>query len=256
MVAQKIYLITGANRGIGKGFVHLLLRRRYTTVIAAVRDLSHPTARELASFATAEGSQLLFMCLDSSKANSAQEAVQALQDEHSIKYIDVVIANAGIAKGGSSVRATTTENIMEHFLVNTAGPVALFQATSNLLQQSPTQNPIFVAMSSMMGSIGYMEALAGLPSTHSPYGASKAALNWYIRRLHFEEPWLTVFAFHPGVVDTDMVAAATVGTDLRLEDLGAISVETSVSDMVAVIDGATKQIGGTLRTHENAVLPW
>lgn len=70
-----------------------------------------------------------------------------------------------------------------------------------------------------------MDALQGFPTTHSPYGGSKAALNWFIRRPHFEELWLTSFVFQPGLVETDMAAAAVAGLgNVSLADFGAISV--------------------------------
>ncbi|KAF2186057.1 NAD(P)-binding protein [Zopfia rhizophila CBS 207.26] len=256
MTAQKTDLITGANRGIGKGFTDLFLQRPSTTVIAAVRDPSHPTAKALTALPTAQGSRLILVPLNSSDSTSAQEAVEVLKKDHGINYIDVVIANAGIAAGGGTVRKTKIENITEHVLVNTIGPVVLFQATADLLQASPTKQPIFVAISTLIGLIGSMDALAGFPSTHSPYGGSKSALNWFVRRLHFEEPWLTSFVFHPGLVETDLAAGAVAGSGLQLKDLGAISVDTSVSGMVSVIDDATREIGGTFKNYDGTTLPW
>jgi norsolorinic acid ketoreductase len=256
--SQKVYLITGANRGIGKGFTGLLLQRPSTTVIAAVRDPSHPTAKALTELPTAEGSSLILVRLNSSDKGSAQEAVKALKKDHSVDYIDVVIANAGIGTGGGPVRNTTTENLTEHVLVNTIGPVVLFQATASLLQASPTKQPIFVAISTLIGSIGFMDTLekAGFPPNHSPYGGSKAALNWYIRRLHFEEPWLTSFVFHPGLVETDMAEELATRSGIQLKDLGSIDVDTSVSGMVSVIEKATKEVSGTFKNYDGSDLPW
>ena len=41
------YLISGGNRGIGKGFVGALLTRPNTTVIALVRNSAHETSQSL-----------------------------------------------------------------------------------------------------------------------------------------------------------------------------------------------------------------
>ncbi|KAH8629675.1 hypothetical protein IG631_14252 [Alternaria alternata] len=256
MATPKTYLITGASRGIGKGFAKSLLQRPSTTVIAAVRDPSHSAARELSALDRAHGSRLLLVPLDSSETTSAQEAVRILKEDHNIKHIDVVIANAGIATDNGPVRTTTAENVIKHVLVNAIGPVVLFQATADLLQGSPTGQPVFVATSSLMGSIGSMEAIAELPNTHSPYGSSKAALNWFVRRIHFEEPWLTTFVLHPGTVETDMLVAATAGSGLQPEDMGAISVQTSISGMLAVIESTTRKSSGTFRAYDGSALPW
>ncbi|KAF2652998.1 NAD(P)-binding protein [Lophiostoma macrostomum CBS 122681] len=259
MTTAKIYLITGANRGIGRGFTASLLQRPSTTVIAAVRDPSHPTAKALTALPAAHNSGLILIRLDSSDETSAQEAVQSLKEDHSVSHIDVVIANAGIGTGGGTVRNTTTDNIKQHVLVNTIGPIVLFQATADLLQASPTKQPIFVAVSTLIGSLATMDALAdlGFPSTFSPYGGSKAALNWFVRRLHFEEPWLTSFVFHPGLVETDMSAQSFDGSGLHPKNLGAISVDTSVSGMVSVIDKATREtLSGTFKNYDGTNLPW
>ena len=256
MSSPKTYLITGANRGIGKGFTTTFLQRPSTTVIATVRDTSHPTAKELAALPKAENSRLILVTLDSSNIDLVHKAIETLKKDYQINHIDVVIANAGIAMGGATVRATTPENIKDHVLVNAIGPVALFQDTVDLLQASSTKQPIFVAISTLVGSMGSMEMLAGFPASHSPYGGSKAALNWFIRRLHFEEPWLTSFVFHPGLVETDLAKAAVAKEGISLKDIGAISVETSVAGMIGVIDAATKETSGTFRNYDGSALPW
>ncbi|KAF2847575.1 short-chain dehydrogenase [Plenodomus tracheiphilus IPT5] len=258
MSSPSVYLITGANRGIGKGYVELLLQRPSTTVIAGVRDVSHPTSKALASLTTGEGSKLIVVALDSSKESSAKDAVKTLETEHGIKHLDTVIANAGIANDGSTVRTVTADNIKEHFLVNTIAPVLLFQATADLLKASPSGTPKFVAVSTLIGSVGFQDTLVSLsfPNTVSPYGASKSALNWFVRRLTWEEPWLTSFVFHPGLVETDMGRSIEEKAGVKLSDIGGISVETSVTSAIKVIDGASKEDSGTFKNYDGSPLPW
>lgn len=256
MSVPTTYLITGGNRGIGRGFVQTFLQRPSTTVIAAVRDPSIASSKSLQDLPKGAGSKLITVKLDSAMENDADEAVAWLQREHGLSSLDVVIANAGISIGGATVRQTSARNIAEHFVVNTTGPVTLFQATADLLQASKSKQPIFVAISTLIGSIGSMEALASFPPAHSPYGGSKAALNWFIRRLHFEEPWLTSFVFHPGLVETDLANAAVEDFGIKLSDLGGISVETSVASMVKTLDTASRDISGTFQNYDGSVLLW
>ncbi|KEY72296.1 hypothetical protein S7711_00294 [Stachybotrys chartarum IBT 7711] len=258
MSSQTTYLVTGANRGIGKGFIRTFLSRPSATVIAAVRDPSHQTSKALAELPKAAGSKLLVVKLDSSVTTDADDAVRTLVKEYGITTLDVVVANAGIADGGDTIRKTTAANAQHHFNVNTIAPMLLFQATADLLQASKTGNPKFVAISTFIGSIAGVEHLVslGFPATSSPYGGSKAALNWIIRRLHFEEPWLTTFVFHPGLVETDLAMASVASAGLSLKDVGAISVDTSVAGMTKTIDSATREIGGTFQNYDGAVNPW
>lgn len=255
-MSSSTVLITGANRGIGQGFTKTFLAKPSTTVVVAVRNPEHPTSKALQDLPKADGSKLVTIQLDSTKPEDAATAVAKLKSEHGISSLDIVIANAGIAQDGGRVRETTIDNINRHHQVNTVAPIALFQATADLLQASKTGNPIFVAISTLIGSIGSMEALAAFPSTHSPYGGSKAELNWFIRRLHFEEPWLTSFVFHPGLVETDLAAGAVAKAGVKLSDIGAISVETSVTAMVSTIDKATRDISGTFQNYDGTKLPW
>ncbi|KAF4501983.1 Short-chain dehydrogenase reductase SDR [Fusarium agapanthi] len=256
MSSPSTVLITGGNRGIGKGLVKTFLARPSLTIIVGVRDPSHPTSKALQDLPVGKGSKLITVKLDSSVPSDAAAAVATLKGEHGISALDIVIANAGIASDGGLVRDITVDNIKKHFEVNTIGPIVLFQAVADLLQASKTGNPLFVAISTLLGSMGSMEQLVGLPST-SPYGGSKAALNWFIRRLHFEEPWLTSFVIHPGLVETDL-AAATFGNGSteQLSVYGSITIETSVTSLVNVIDKASKELSGTFQNYDGTQIAW
>ncbi|KAG4266596.1 hypothetical protein FPRO03_01880 [Fusarium proliferatum] len=256
MTSPSTILITGGNRGIGHGLVKTLLARPSLTVIVGVRDPSHPTSKALQDLPVGKDSKLITVKLDSSVPSDAAEAVSTLKSEHDIQALDIVIANAGIANEGGLVRDTTVDNIKKHFEVNTIGPIVLFQAVADLLEASKTGKPLFVAISTLIGSIGSMEHLVALPPTSSPYGGSKAALNWFIRRLHFEEPWLTSFVI-PGLVETEMaVAAFGTGTTEKLSVYGSISVETSVTSLVNVIDKAGKELSGTFQNYDGTEIAW
>ncbi|KAJ5492682.1 hypothetical protein N7539_001428 [Penicillium diatomitis] len=250
------YFITGANRGIGKGLVTILLQRPATTVIATVRDLSSNTTEELRQLPTAKDSKLIVLKLDSAIENDAFDAVTCLTQTHGITSLDVVVANAGISHSGKPVAQTSVEAALEHFSVNSIAPLILFRATASLLKASKSGRSTFVALSSIIGSIGGMELLAGFPAKLSPYGASKAALNWLVRRIQFEEPWLISFVIHPGLVLSDMGSAAVKETGADPIALGAISVEESAKAILKSIDEATPDTSGTFQSYNGGILPW
>lgn len=254
MSSNLTYLITGANRGIGKGLTTSLLSRPSTTVIAAVRDVAK-SAPILDAIPKAAGSKLIVVKLDSQIESDAADAVSQLQKDHGISSIDVVIANAGISHSGGPVVQTTAEGLRDHFNTNTIGPVLLFQAVRPLLKASRGGNPLFIAISSIIGSIGAQDALAAISPVFSPYGASKTALNWLVRRIHLEEPWLTSFVIHPGLVLTEM-AASVAGPDVDPAKFGAITVDASVGGIFRVIDSASREISGTFQQYNGEVLPW
>lgn len=69
--------------------------------------------------------------------------------------------------------------------INVLGPIVLFQSVREVLKASVL--PRFVPISSVGGSLG-MLAPGTLDLT--PYGTSKAALNWVARKIHYENEWL------------------------------------------------------------------
>lgn len=255
MSAPKTFLITGANRGIGKGLTAKLILRPGVTVIATARDTAK-AADVLNDLPKGEGSKFIVVKLDSDVDSDPETAVALLQDEHSIASLDVVIANAGISKDGATVANTTPQNLRDHFDTNSIGPVTLFQAVRPLLQASKTGSPIFVAVSSLVGSIASQEALSALSQMLSPYGASKAALNWLVAHIHIEEPWLTAFVVHPGLVLTDM-APSVIPPGRNPASFGAIDVDTSVTGLLKLVDTANRpEFGGKFKNYDGTSLPW
>lgn len=65
-----VVLITGANRGIGKGLLELYLLKPNHLVIAANRDPEHATSKALATIPTADGTCLLVVKIDATVRTS------------------------------------------------------------------------------------------------------------------------------------------------------------------------------------------
>ncbi|KAI8663203.1 hypothetical protein NCS57_00920500 [Fusarium keratoplasticum] len=254
MSLPKTYLITGANRGIGRALVSKLLLRTGVTVVATARDVSK--ASSLNDLPKGEGSRLILAKLDSQVDTDAADLVSQLRGKYGVLSLDVVIANAGIAHSGSTVFNTTPEALRDHVNTNTIGPITLFQATYPFLKASSTGNPIFLGITTLFGSIGGQDYLTSVPPIMSPYGASKTALNWLIHRIHREEPWLTAFVVHPGLVLTGMASGLlSLGADPAA--FGAIDVDTSVVGLLKLVNSASRnEHGGTFQNVDGTVLPW
>jgi norsolorinic acid ketoreductase len=106
-----------------------------------------------------------------------------------------VIANAGIFKSEAFLEVSVAKpsDLIEHVDVNVNGPIRLFQAVLPLLQAA--KQPKFAVISSGVATIAGAEHI---PWAVSSYGASKAALNFILRRIHIENPDLIAISFHPG----------------------------------------------------------
>ena len=191
-MAGTTYLITGANRGIGLGLTTALLKRPDTTVIAAVRNPSSATS--LSQVPAASGSKVIVVKIDSQALEDPANAIAELQSKHGITKLDTVIANAGISSIYEPAATTPIAETQQHVEVNFIGPLVLFQAVLPLLEKGT--NPKFVGISTGIASIADMAKWAPIPVT--AYGASKAALNYFLRKAHFENEKLTIYALSPG----------------------------------------------------------
>ncbi|KAH6995470.1 hypothetical protein BKA56DRAFT_650379 [Ilyonectria sp. MPI-CAGE-AT-0026] len=137
---SKTVLINGANRVIGKGFAEKLLLQPGVHIVATVRDIKAATSFN--SPPKGEGSKLIILKLDSQVDADAATAVAQLWEDHGINSINVDIANAGVARSGTTISNTSPESFQDHFNTNPISPGMLFQAVSPLPQPSSTGNPI------------------------------------------------------------------------------------------------------------------
>lgn len=167
------------------------LSRPNTTVVAGVRALT--SFEELYMLPAGIGSKIIVMKIDSLSETDAPAVVSALQSRYGIDRLDLVIANSAIAKYVGPGAETPINEVKEHFMINTVGPLILFQAVWALLQRS--ESPKFVLISSISASIADMGSNLGGTAA---YGASKAAANYIVRQLHFENPSLIAIPIHPG----------------------------------------------------------
>lgn len=169
--------------------VSSLLLRPNTTVVGTIRSDTTPK-NELKSLPVAEGSQLVVLTLSSASDTSANSLIASLS-AHGITNIDTIIANAGSGTSFHPVLSTTLSSLRDDFEVNALGPIKLFQASYPLLKESP--KPKFVLISSSLGSIGGVEPVPNLS-----YGVSKAAANFFVKKIQVDHKEIASVAIHPG----------------------------------------------------------
>ncbi|KAK3307361.1 uncharacterized protein B0T15DRAFT_174735 [Chaetomium strumarium] len=268
MADHTVYLITGANRGIGLAITSLLLTRPNTTVIA--------TSRKPLSLSAVGGanvhptSKLVPVLLDEVDPAITSATLPArLTAEHGITHLDVVIANAGTSsafEGVMSSSASTTgadpgKAMLRDFEVNAVGPARLFGALWPLLdshreradedREGMRKVKKFVLMSSSLGSIGALEQ-ESLPGVS--YGMSKAAANWWAKKVSVElKGRLLVGIIHPGWVQTGLgqALASAVGFGEP-----PTTPEQSAKAVVEQIDNLTPEKSGQFLKYNGEQLPW
>ncbi|KAF8206070.1 putative NADP(+)-dependent dehydrogenase [Mycena galopus ATCC 62051] len=211
-----VYLISEANRGIGYGLATLIAARPNTIVFAGARD---PTAQSLKDLAAEH-------------SNADNEAAIA-EIQKTAGRLDVLIANAGIAKYIGTLATTPLSEFRDHWEVNTLGIAVLFQAAHALLLASPTGAPIFAYISS-----GGASMTRYFHTQMAAYGSSKAAANFFVKVLDAEHPSLIAIAIHPGWVATEMGNLGAVANGMPA---APVTVEDSAKGVISKIDGATKE---------------
>jgi len=241
------YLITGANRGIGKGLLEAFVARPNTTVIAAVRNTASST-EALKAVPVGTGSKIIIVKIDSTVDSDPAAAVEELKTKHNITHIDILLSNAGLMDIVAPVLDTPPDQVRKHLEVNTIAPLILLQAFKALLDASSA--PKFLVITSSIGSIGDME---NIPVPFFAYGLSKAAANYFVRKVAFENPTLVSAAFNPGWVQTDMGNGAAEKVGMK----GApMSLEDSVKGLVKLFDEASLEKTGTFTAVSGEPIPW
>lgn len=243
-----IYVVTGANRGLGLGFVKALLARPNVTVIATVRSKQAATTLK-DEFKSHEGN-LHIIELDFLKA-VAPEVIRQSIDQIGVDHIDVLINNAGSVPPMTRAIETTAEDLRATFETDTIAPLMVFQALWPLLQKSKRLSPKLIMITSSVGSIAEMEPLPG-----GAYGPSRAAKNWLTKALHQEHKneGLIAIALHPGWVQTR--AGQFAADQWGIAQKPPVTVESSVAGMLEVIDTATQESSGKFLTQEGEIVGW
>ncbi|TYJ53577.1 hypothetical protein B9479_005782 [Cryptococcus floricola] len=218
----KTILVTGANRGIGLEIAKSYLEKGWK-VVAAVRDVGKMPKLE---------GDLLVLKIDAASLTDAQEAAQELRTKHNIHDLTILLANAGVGLMGPTLAQTPAASFDKSIQINTRGPLLLYQAFRDMLGDG--EGNTFAVVSSKGGSILTPKRIG-----FGVYGCSKAAVNFLVRAIHFEEPKLKAFAIHPGWVETEM--GITASTKANMNGTTPQRLEDTVPGIIRLLETATKE---------------
>lgn len=219
-------LITGANRGIGAGFV-----RHYLAQGCHVWACYRSDKGELANL---DSSSLHLLQWDVSRDDSPEGELPEM--------LDLLINNAGIYgpdKGGQTLDAVTPEAMLEVFNVDCVGPL---RVVKHLRPSLVAAQGAIANVSSKMGSSAENSSGGAYA-----YRAAKAALAIVSRSMGIDllTSGVRVICLHPGWVLTGMGGPSAL-----------IDVETSVTGMAKVIDNIARYEPGSFVAFDGQKVPY
>jgi 3-oxoacyl-[acyl-carrier protein] reductase len=189
---NKIALITGCNRGIGKAIMQLFVEEG-ASIIACTRKETPELSEDYHKLKLQYGVEIFPLYFD---LNNDDEIKAAMKQVYSWKInVDILVNNAGIASW-NPLAMTRIDDIKKSFQVNYFAPVLITQYISKLM--SKNKQGIIINMCSVAG----MDNSIG----NTVYGASKASLILFTKTLAQELACFNVRVngIAPGIITTEM----------------------------------------------------
>jgi NAD(P)-dependent dehydrogenase (short-subunit alcohol dehydrogenase family) len=196
---ERVAVVTGGGRGIGRGIVKELAALRFSVVV------NYRTDQESARSACAEATELGAPCAIALQADVADLAsgLRLLQESLAeFGRIDLWVNNAGVApETRLDVLETSPESWDRVLATNLRGPFFLTQAVAQSMLQLKDQaaaEPQIIFITSVSSTFA---------STNRPeYCVAKAGLSMVVQifAARLAEQGIRVYEIRPGFIETDM----------------------------------------------------
>ncbi|WP_341224379.1 SDR family oxidoreductase [uncultured Arcticibacterium sp.] len=234
-ISNKVALVTGANRGIGKAITESFLNHGARKVYLAVRDINSTKALE-----EKYGNKVVTLQADLTNQASINALAEAAKD------VEIVVNNAGIAKIASPLSEDAEDTLKQELDVNIFGLLRVANAFAGTLE-------------SHKGALVQLNSVASIKNFPdlSTYSASKAAAYSLTQGLKVKlgERGVSVLSVHPGPIATDMGAAAgfTEAADASVVSEGIVN-SLQAGDFHLFPDEVAKQFEGVYQSYSDNMI--
>lgn len=181
---DRVVLITGGTKGIGRGIAEAFLAAQANVIVCS------RTAPD--AVPAADGRQATFIACDVRDVEAVGALVSTIEQRYG--RLDVLVNNAG---GSPAAEAATASPRFHESIIrlNLLAPLNVAQAANRLMQKQQSGG--------VMVFIGSISGLRPSPGT-AAYGAAKAAVLSLVSSLAIEwAPKVRVVALSPGLVQTE-----------------------------------------------------
>ena len=209
MTDTKVWLITGAGRGMGVDIAQAALAAGHA-VVATGRNT------EAAAGAVGEADDLLVVELDITNLPSAEVAARAAVDRFG--RIDVLVNNAGNFYAGF-FEELTPEQIERSLTTNLVGPMNVTRAVLPVMRKQRSGN--VVTVTSTAGIVGQEFC--------SAYAAAKFGVEGWMESLRFEVERFGIYTMvvEPGFFRTELLEKeSTAYAELSIDDYAELTAQT------------------------------
>lgn len=222
---NKIALVTGASRGIGKAVAEKLSDENYTVIINFKN--SAEKAEEVRRAVITRGGNAEIFRADVSNEKEAEDLVSFCVGKFG--RLDLCVNNAGISEWG--LFTDMSEKTINNVIANDLSSV-MFVSKAAARQMVKQKNGSIINISSMWGEVG--------ASCEVVYSAAKAGVIGFTKALAKEvaPSGIRVNCVSPGVIDTDMLSRFSADEIESLIDdipLGRIGKPSDVAEAVAFL---------------------
>jgi 3-oxoacyl-[acyl-carrier protein] reductase len=237
---QRVALVTGATRGIGKAILHTLAKAGCQVVGTATSSAGAETigAQLVEAGLTGEG-----LMLDVTDAAQIDAAIEGIMARHG--RIDILVNNAGI----------TRDNLLMRMKDDEWGSIIDTNLTSVFRLSRAVLRPMMKARYGRIVSIASVVGVSG-NAGQTNYAAAKAGMIGFSKSLAQEvgSRGITVNCVAPGFIDTDMTKTLPEAARAKLLEripLGKLGMPEDIAQAVAFLasDGAGYVTGSTLHVN-------
>lgn len=238
MLKEKIAVVTGASRGIGKAIAKKLAKHGATVVINY--NGSEAKAQEVAEEIMQTGGKVEIVQCNVADYAACDEFIKSVIEKYG--KIDILVNNAGITRDGLLMRMSE-EDFTDVIDINLKGTFNCMRFASR--QMMKQRSGRIVNMSSVVGVCGNAGQVNYAASKAGVIGMTKSAAKELASR------GITVNAIAPGFIETDMtsVLSEKVKEEAAKQiPLGCFGKDEDIAEAVAflVSDGAKYITGQVL----------